>query len=92
MTKATLKLIAEPQAEAEPNKGEASHYIPLKRLSSDVLIKSYCDDCNTERTMSATDALLAGVSPFATVDTLNRTEKCPRHGCGGDLRFMICKD
>ncbi len=89
MPKATLKLIAEPQSKPAATSGEISDFIPLKRLASHVLIKSCCDDCNTERTQSASQFMTAGVSPFTTIATLNQTEKCKRASCGGDLRFSI---
>ncbi len=88
MTKAAQ--IQPAEAQANPSTpGDVSYFVPLRRLASHVLIKSCCDDCNTERTQSASQFVTAGVSPLTTIDTLSKTEKCKRASCGGDLRFTI---
>ncbi|CAL4866688.1 hypothetical protein MMA231_00932 [Asticcacaulis sp. MM231] len=70
-------------------KKEVGYYLPLRRMADHVLIIGTCGDCGTERTQSVGCFLKADVSPLATVDTLDKTEKCKRMGCGGDMRFRI---
>ncbi len=68
---------------------EAGRYVPLRKFPGTASIRGRCCDCGLEQTHTIGALLKSGISPMTTVNNLERTEKCLRMGCGGDMQFDI---
>jgi len=75
--------------EDETKPYRAGHYVSLRDMGRNVIVRGLCCDCGLQTTQTVNELVQDSTIAMATVSDLEELISCSRESCRGDMFFDV---